>query len=73
MEAKEGVLTLLKKKSAIGDIGFTHVHCAQTKNILAILPSHQWCFRIGASLKKDLIFLKLGKILEIEVAPSIQV
>ena len=39
LEVPEGMFILLSK-SENGGIGFTHVHCAQTKNILAILPSH---------------------------------
>ena len=33
------VMLILLSKSENGGIGFTHVHCAQTKNILAIEPS----------------------------------
>ena len=33
-------MSILLSEPENGGIGFTHVHCAQTKNILAILPSH---------------------------------
>ena len=39
LEDPQGML-VLPSKSENGVFGFTHVHCAQTKNILAKEPSH---------------------------------
>ena len=54
MEDPQGML-VLPSKSENGVFGFTHVHCAQTKNILAKEPSHLGCLLVQVSKKSVIL------------------